>query len=264
MRHLLPILLLGLSLPTPAAEPVPGSYDVVSTARGLSPHRPVFVHPLSFSPDIDGQHLEAVFQISAKQRLLGTSLYFAYTQRSFWQMFDQASSSPFRETNYEPELFYRWSPKRLDFHGLGLDLGINHASNGQRNPLSRSWNRVFATVFAPRGNELYMLKAWWRIPEEPKKSPDDARGDDNPDITDYYGWGEFEYRREFPPGRQMLHTRVRLNPATGKGALMLSWSMPHSKRYMFWNVQLFHGYGDSLIDYDREVTRLGIGLMLVR
>ncbi len=264
-------LLLGISTPAfaqGAAEADDGDelhgYDIVSTARGFSRHRPSWVHPVSYSPDIRGNRTEAVFQISAKQRLFGTDLFFGYTQKSFWQAYDRASSSPFRETNYNPELFYRWSPQRLKFHGFGLDLGLDHESNGRSHPESRSWNRVFATAFLPKNNELYMLKLWWRVPEEPKSGPDDPRGDDNPDILDYYGYGEFDYRRQFGAHKQMLHLKLRANPASGRGALQVNWSVPAQNNYTFWMVQLFHGYGDSLIDHDREITRIGIGLMLAR
>ena len=265
----LAVLLLPAALA--AEKPVTGADgeagtadDLVTSARGFSRHRPSWVHPVSYSPDLVGHNTETVYQISAKQRLFGTEFYFGFTQKSFWQVFDKASSSPFRETNYNPELFYRWAPERLDFHGLGLDLGVDHESNGRSHPESRSWNRVFGALFLPRGQELYYLQAWWRVPERAKRTVDDPRGDDNPNISDFYGYAEFHYRRQFSRYKQMIHTMLRANPRTGRGAIMINWSIPAKNNYTFWTVQLWQGYGESLIDHDRETTRIGIGMMLTR
>uniref|UniRef100_UPI00036C16F2 phospholipase A n=1 Tax=Modicisalibacter luteus TaxID=453962 RepID=UPI00036C16F2 len=63
------------------------------------------------SDDSDADKAELKFQISLKVKvfddLVGNNgdLYFAYTQRSWWQAYNSEASSPFRETNYEPEAF---------------------------------------------------------------------------------------------------------------------------------------------------------------
>ncbi len=52
---------------------------------------------------------ELKLQFSVKYEILAeTDWYFGYTQKSFWSI--QKESSPFRETNYAPELF--WIYKR--------------------------------------------------------------------------------------------------------------------------------------------------------
>jgi phospholipase A1 len=56
---------------------------------------------------------------------------------------------------------------------------------------------------------------------------------------------------------------VRGNPSTGKGAIEFNYSVPFGG-YLYGNVYVFNGYGDSLIDYNRSVTRIGIGVMLAR
>lgn len=81
-------------------------------------------------------------------------------------------------------------------------VGIEHESNGQRQDLSRSWNRVYSQFYFAKDNFLIALQPWWRIPESDKNDPSDSSGDDNPDIEDYMGhfelssvykWNDLEF-----------------------------------------------------------------------
>ena len=238
-------------------------WSLISSARGLSLHKPIYVFPATYSPSYEGSETEFVFQFSAKHRLFGTSLYFGYTQKSFWQLYNEDDSRPFRETNFNPELFYRWEPQWEQLPELGIDAGIEHESNGRDLPLSRSWNRIYGALFLPRGKSLYYLKGWWRIPERARRDPEDAGGDDNPDIQDYLGYGELHYARQIGE-QQQLTVMLRGNPATGHGAASVTWTRPNSSQTFFYAIRLWHGYGESLIDYDRVVTRLSVGVMLAR
>ncbi len=125
---------------------------------------------------------EMVFQVSIKaplwRNVFGSSLdaYFAYTVRSWWQLFNDDLSAPFRETNYQPELFLRSfaNHELLGINVVGWDLGFNHESNGRTDPLSRSWNRIIGKVGLQLTDDLNMVtRAWYRIPE-------DEADDDNP------------------------------------------------------------------------------------
>lgn len=291
----LPLLLLLISAPALAAEPPspvlpdqpvqadppviavgpaareprgllqrdPDAYSIISVARGFSTHRPMYLMPLTYSPDYQGRNTEVVFQISAKQRLFNRNFYFGYTQKSFWQLYNKDDSSPFRETNYNPEFFYRWTPDPERFHHWGADIGIEHESNGKELPDSRSWNRVYVAPFQARGKHLAYLKFWHRLPEKPKNAPDDPKGDDNPDIDRYYGFAELHFQRQF--GRQQQGwIMLRGNPGSGRGAVSFNYSWPNSDDSLFYNVNVWHGYGESLIDYDNSVTRLGVGIMFSR
>ncbi len=55
----------------------------------------------------------------------------------------------------------------------GWDLGLAHQSNGQSDPLSRSWNRINANLAIEAGNLAVAMRTWYRIPEDPVD-------DDNP------------------------------------------------------------------------------------
>ena len=76
------------------------------------------------------------------QDILGTNmdLWAAYTQLSLWQFYNTEFSSPFRETNYEPEILLNYRTD-TDIFGLMrsrfIQVGLNHQSNGrERAPLA--------------------------------------------------------------------------------------------------------------------------------
>src|SRR6185436_13257366 len=124
-----------------------------------------------------------------------------------------------------PEFFYRWKPHWRQRPELGFDVGGDHESNGKDLPDSRSWNRLYLASYFEGASQLAYLKLWYRLPEDPKSSPEDTEGDDNPDIQDFYGYGEFNWQFKFEgERRQMLSLMVRANPTTGKGALNLNYS----------------------------------------
>lgn len=206
------------------------------------------------------QNVEAKFQISLKFPLAlnlfdsNVDLIAAYTNRSFWQSFNHSLSSPFRETDHEPEAWLRW---RTDFDFLGgrirtLNLGIDHQSNGQSGTLSRSWNRIFAETFYERGPFGLDLRIWHRIQENPAS-------DDNPDILDYMG--HFQLTGIYHHGKHEFTAMGRYVPGTGHGAYQLDWSYPLYKN-LHGYVQWFDGYGESLIDYNYRTRSLGIGVQL--
>ncbi|HUA81331.1 MAG TPA: phospholipase A, partial [Dyella sp.] len=96
------------------------------------------------------QDVESKFQISLKtkiwQGVFGDvgDLWVGYTQDSYWQVYNANHSRPFRETDYEPEamLVFNTNYHVFGWDGRLLSIGVDHQSNGQSDPLSRSWNRV--------------------------------------------------------------------------------------------------------------------------
>lgn len=262
-------LLLLLLLSATATADIPG-FDVIQRGQGLSLHKANYLLPFTWSSDWHGGESEVVYQISIKQRTFINNVYAGYTQKSFWQAYNKEASAPFRETNYNPEIFYRWLPgdelfRRWQLDRWGFDAGLEHESNGQRVPASRSINRLYFAPFrlGNDGRSLWYLKAWYRLPEDNKDSPLDPRGDDNPGYSDYFGFTQVEYRRELRD-QWLLHAMARGNLSTGNGAVELQVSVPADQRRFFWLFSFFTGYGESLIDYDRATTRVGIGLMFNR
>ncbi len=225
-------------------------------------------HPTSPSPDhtvadsLDYQHVQAKFQLSLKtklwQGLLGDrgDLWFGYTQSSRWQLYNSKISRPFSETDYEPELMMVFDTHYnvLGFDGRLLSLSLNHQSDGRSNPQSRSWNRIIANIGLERGNWTVTLRPWWRIPEN-------ASNDDNPDIQDYMGHGEVRIVHESGRNEFSLMARHAFR-SHAHGALDFTWSFPiHDNLRGYLDV--FNGYGESLLNYNHHSTYVGVGISLL-
>ena len=234
-------------------------------------HRPNYFLPLTYNSnpnektyeqankDIPNNY-EAKFQLSFKMLLWedifddNGDLYGAYTQLSLWQIYNE--SSPFRETNYEPELFLRFD---TDFNVIGLEnkffiLGINHQSNGQGGEFSRSWNRLYVEFIAIEGTFLTSLKAWYRIPES-------EEDDDNPDIHHYLGYGQLSGAYKWRKNVFSFAFRNNLNFDENRGSIEIGWSYPLTNNLRAY-IQYYNGYGESLIDYDNYTNRIGCGIMI--
>ncbi|WP_426689484.1 phospholipase A [Rhodanobacter ginsengiterrae] len=248
----------------------------------LRGYNPVYVMPVFLtsnqnerprSPNADNtvtgageqlENVEAKFQLSLKakvwQGVFGDTgdLWVGYTQSSRWQVYNSRLSRPFRETNYEPEamLVFGTHYNLFGWNGRLLSIGVNHQSNGRGDPLSRGWNRVIANVGFERDGWTVMLRPWWRIPE-PRST------DDNPDISNYMGRGEVQIVHEWN-GQEfgMLLRHSLRGGSQSHGAARFSWSFPvagNLRGYM----EVFKGYGESLIDYNHNATYLGVGVSLL-
>lgn len=248
----------------------------------LLAHQRNYLLPLTWAPrprqtrisasSIDENQLdeiEAQFQISLKTPLAedlffeDDALFVGFTVRSFWQAYNNAISAPFRESNYEPELFW---VKPVPWKILGGDasllvLGLSHQSNGRVLPLSRSWNRVYANLIWERNRFVFSFKPWWRIPEHTKTDPQQPDGDDNPDIDDYMGNFELGIAYRKFEHEYSLMLRNNLDSKQNRGAIQIDWTFPLDGKLRAY-VQLFNGYGESLIDYNHSVERIGIGFLL--
>jgi phospholipase A1 len=240
----------------------------------ITPYRSTYILPFTYNespnvaavreadPDKDLKNAEVTFQLSLKvklwQDILGQKMdmWLGYTQRSFWQLYNFEDSSPFRETNYEPELLLnlRTDYRVLGLNGRFINVGFNHQSNGQSKPLSRSWNRIVANFGFERDRFSFLLKGWYRIPES-------AEDDDNPDIEKYLGYGEIWAYYFWKNHRFGLMFRNNLDFHNNRSALQLEWSFPLVK-WVSGYLQYYNGYGENLLDYNHSVNRIGIGFIL--
>lgn len=217
---------------------------------------------------------EAKFQLSFKGHLWpkddrgNHDLWFGYTQVSHWQLWNAEASRPFRETSYEPELMYTYEPPGLAWAGWRVGhvgLSLNHNSNGRGGDLSRSWNRAIAFVRAEKGATLVTLRTWTRIRE--------TGIDDNPEIEDYYGRADVQVSHRFRTGVELNATgRHSLRAGSrSRGAIQLDLSAPLCRdHWPAWAcvdslrayVQGYHGYAESLLDYNHKDAYFGIGVSI--
>jgi phospholipase A1 len=253
--------------------------QLVGIPFSIAQHRLNYILPVSWANNpndinVEGlnaqtlDNFEAKYQISVKFPLYlheenTSGLYFGFTAVSFWQVYNGKISKPFRETNYEPEMFYSLqnSMNILGFEFNQLQVGINHQSNGQSGSRSRSWNRLFASALFSDANAFYYVKTWYRIPEDAKQDINDTEGDDNPDITDFLGNIELGFGTKLGNFDLLTLVRNNLNINDNKGSIELNLSYELSNRYNLL-LQYFNGYGDSLIDYNRHQQRIGLGVQL--
>jgi len=240
----------------------------------LSPHYPNYILPMSynakpnteafqeFAPGAELDRFEVKFQISGKFKLLDDiyrdnwDLWLGYTQTAWWQLYNSDESAPFRETNYSPEMFTSYY-SNVDILGLRLlqtDVGLIHQSNGRSELLSRSWNRLYANFQLTRGDFLLSIQPWYRIPE----SDED---DDNPNIEDYMGYGNYRLTYKDEGTLYSLLLRNNLKFDDNKGGIELSWAFPVYDIVKLY-LQYYNGYGESLIDYDHYVNRISLGILI--
>ncbi len=245
----------------------------------IRPYRPIYLlaytttntnrTPTSPNPDNTVSEPENItrgelkYQISLKTKLLNNligengDLWMGYTQVSHWQIFNEERSRPFRETSYEPDANLVF---RTDFNVFGwkarmLGLGLVHQSNGRSNPLSRSWNRATASLGLERENWSVTLRPWWRVLE--------FGDDNNPDISDYMGRGDLQIVHVNGESQFALMLRHSLRGGDqSHGAVQFDWAFPIAPP-LRGHVQIFNGYGESLIDYNHRAWYAGVGLSLI-
>jgi phospholipase A1 len=257
--------------------------QIVESRFSLSAYKTNYLLPFSYRANgeyanrtaaaYDPLNTEVEFQLSVKldyyARWLGIdAIYtFGYTQNSFWQLYVQQAY--FRENNYNPEFVVSFPVHgKLDEYNIKIfSLSLGHQSNGRgiqntvdsngtvtEEDIERAWNYLSGSVLFQTGPLFSEFKAWYRLPESP---------DHNPDLIDYHGYGQLWLR--YPVRKHLFSLTWRQNFLTWRGAVEASWSHPmYIRDDMYYYVKVFSGYGESLIDYDNYVNKIGIGIAFSR
>ncbi|MGA2549282.1 MAG: phospholipase A [Burkholderiaceae bacterium] len=242
---------------------LPALYTTSINREPSSPTRGAGAYQPSYRP------VETEFQISLRAKaaenflLPSADLWLAYTQQSFWQLWDHADSAPFRDTDYQPQIIYviptpkEWSGLPFGWQWRMTQLSFSHQSNGESDPLSRSWNHVDLDAGFEKGDFGLQVQEYYRIPES-------RSSDDNPDLVSYLGATELSFSWLGGPSTATLTWRIS-SQSLNRGSLRLQWSFPVVAKQpagLRWFVQVFTGYGETLLDYNHRQTSIGAGVTL--
>ena len=261
-----PLLILFLAVNLYPQETAPQTTEPPTNTLEkelMVPYSPFSLHKMNYivfgNPD---DQVKA--QFGFKYEVFKESeLFLAYSQSIFWDLY--STSSPILEVNLSPELFWNYGDNahyvRLGFY--------EHKSNGRDGPTSRAWDRSyvqFQTSFGDSVNVGANVKGFymWKI------------ADENHDIEDYTGYYEAEiFLRFLKPGPLRLTDKeeIYIRGGTGKGNYGFDytkgWLEAGVKFRMVFKtiqpdlfIQLFYGYGESLVAYNKEDFTVRAGFIL--
>jgi phospholipase A1 len=262
----------GEDRPDPA-DPLQAKMPAIDAFPRTLPGRLAIYNPNYFVMG-DGNHRPAAkFQLSLKYRAatLGhpsdddgaPTLQLAYTQQSLWD----TKIHKFYDTSYMPEVFVerlkvtpeKFGPVRL----LGWTAGFRHDSNGRGGDLERSFNVVYL--------RSYILGAGsadgWFVGFGPEVVGYVSAHDNTPDIQKYNGQGSLFTIVGHGSGPSLKWT-LSGDRKAGHRTNDFNLTVPlRLRRYDFGTyafVDYFHGYGESLLDFNRKTSAVRAGLALVR
>ncbi|WP_457747036.1 phospholipase A [Sulfurimonas sp.] len=250
---------------------------------GLQPYRENYILPFGYAnkryeskiPFVKYDNKEAEIQISLKLKVtdnlmgLNEKYFMSYTQHAFWQIYTY--SAPFRESLYNPEGFviFPVEDENSMFHLRSVKVAIAHKSNGQPNTeevaitspgtvtgnLSKSINYFYTTIRLQHTTLITDITFLAPFPGTDNLS-------DNPDLMDYLGYNEVKFTYFY--NDHMFTLMGRGNIATGKGAVEATYSYPLRKDKSYLYMKIFSGYVESLIDYNKNITKFAIGFSFSR
>ncbi|WP_252723819.1 phospholipase A [Winogradskyella psychrotolerans] len=221
-----------------------------------------FVTGIPTNKDVNSATSNAKYQISFKQVLtrsklpLDTYLFLTYTQKSFWNIYEE--SLPFKDINFNPTIalgkyFY---DKEDRLKGVGT-LAFEHESNGRDSLESRSWNRIsFQYTTSIFRNTVASFKAW--LPFGYKEG--------NPDLLEYVGLGQINVSHTYRPDKLIYDLRVRkgLN-FEGKGSIRARvyynpFDNNISNQYLM--LEWYVGQAEGLLNYQQSQSMIRIGFVI--
>ena len=236
----------------------------------LKPYRTNYLFPVHYSQkpnqtffaplnpnDKKVKRTEIEFQLSLRFAFAGNILrpddtvQFAYTQNSFWQAYDE--SAYFRDTDYQPELFYTLPVNHVwgEWTWRSASIGFLHESNGKGGDNEHSWNRIYLDFLVENGNLAISLRPWLRLKV--------TSHDYNKDITHYRGDGEMQLYYTLGNHQLMLKSRNNLSSLFSRGYEELAWLFPIHRNLQGF-IKLTTGYGESISDYNHYNNTFGIGV----
>lgn len=233
----------------------------ISFAFSLENNSPISAYNPSYfiiGPDL------AKIQISFKYDIFypwNLGLFIGYSQKMFWEIYKL--SDPFSDIDFNPELFFKFESKNnflnnadlgfIDYFQLGL---FEHKSNGEDGTNSRGYDRSYVQIQVSWGDFLNIganIKYFYIYPSQIA---------DNPSIQNYIGSFEWKVFLKLK-GKPEKVDYEELYAAFGTGGGMNGFDFSKGwQEYGFMvrtlfsrirpYIQVWHGYGESLLDYNRD------------
>lgn len=251
------------SATAPVTNAAPQSAFMEFVGRHIYGYEPIYF--------ILGTYPGAEFQFSLKYKLFDLQsqwdplahAYIAYTQTSFWDLFNQDPS--FYDTSYKPSgfLYYPDIFRRNRFQ-LDLQGGAEHESNGRGGTGERSLNTLYLQPTArfdlPAHLELTLQpRAWFYF----------NLGSNNPDMADYRGYADLLAALTWtaPQGWEKVQfaTKFRIGDEGSHAGLQfdLRFNLPPILHFNpIIQLQYFTGYGQTLRQYNQHSSAFRAGLCI--
>jgi phospholipase A1 len=182
-----------------------------------------------------------------------------YRQKSFWNVYDGATSRPMYENDYSPSFYFSYQTiitrRLLPISFMG---GYVHESNGNSSDISRSWDRVYGGValgsldFNPAFVQLDLWYPWGM--------------EENPEIWRYCGVGELTVFYQVFGKNLMFSFAWKLSSDNMNNAEFGIYGNPFFKTRVFkptLYAQLYVGAGENMIDYKDRHQCLRVGLATI-
>lgn len=200
------------------------------------------------------------FQVSFKYCLLypfDSGLYIGYTQLSKWDLYDR--SSPFRETNYNPNIF--WEKNNLWCLDFLRIIPYEHKSNGLAGEDSRGIDRYFVESQISYGKKFNIgikekAGGYYAYSHKPK---------DEYSVKRYLGYFKTTLFAQIKDSHSFIgHERISI---TGEWTKRFYWYQAElsfriltTKFSPHVYIQYYRGYAEFLINYYEKSDALRAGL----
>lgn len=226
------------------------------TISGFSQYKPTYV--------LFGDQKDQIKnQISFKYQLLERQgFYLGFTQQMFWNAYDSNNSSPMKELNFNPEIFWKQDINFATFRYVQL-IPFEHKSNGAASGnTDRTWDRSGAMITNTFSFKYFEVNTWL------KTFYLYNLGSNNQDIKNYLGFNEariaisphFDKNTFFDKEEISFKFYGGFNGLGGREyGIKFRTLLPHFQPYIYF--QIWEGYGQSLVNYNVYETSYRAGLI---
>lgn len=235
--------------------------EYIKSMPGFSIHKDnYFITGIPTNQSIRKNTSDIKYQISFKQLITrntlpwNTYLFVTYSQKSFWNIYDE--SSPFKEINFNPSVGLGKPIFNKNNRMVGMaSLAFEHESNGRDSIYSRSWNNInLSYAFNLNENTILSAKAW--VPFMYKEG--------NPDLMEYIGYAEIKINHDFIRDKLSFELMARKGANwEWKGAVRSRvFYNPFNSANQYFMLEWYAGYVESLISYQKFTSMIRVGYVI--